>query len=224
MMATLSGRLDGSKIVFDSNRSGDPEIYVMNANGSNQTSLTVGPDFDADFSPDGSKIVFSSTRDGDEEIYVMNADGSNQTRLIFEPGNDGGADWQRVPVPPACGAAEASPTHLWPPNHELLAVQIVGVSDPASLNLTLTVTGVTQDEPVEGPGDGHTSPDAVVQGQELRLRAERAGTGNGRVYQVTFNADDGVGGTCTGTVKVGVPHDRHSTAVDDGQLYDSLEP
>jgi hypothetical protein len=38
------------------------------------------------------------------------------------------------------------------------------------------------------------------------LRAERSGKGNGRVYQVDFTADDGQGGSCTGSVNVGVPH------------------
>jgi len=40
---------------------------------------------------------------------------------------------------------------------------------------------------------------------KVLLRAERAGTGNGRVYQVSFFADDGRGGTCTGTGGVTVP-------------------
>ena len=58
------------------------------------------------------------------------------------------------------------------------------------------------------------------------VRAERAGTprapGDGRVYHVAFTAADGNGGTCTGTVKVGVPHDqRGRAAVDGGPLYDS---
>lgn len=71
------------KIAFSTTRDGNSEIYVMNADGSNQTRLTVDPAIDADpgWSPDGSRLVFASTRDGNEEIYVMNADGSNQTRL-----------------------------------------------------------------------------------------------------------------------------------------------
>ncbi|MBI3990275.1 MAG: hypothetical protein HY347_11745 [candidate division NC10 bacterium] len=74
-------------------------------------------------------------------------------------------------------------------------------------------------------GAGDTSPDAVLQGDQVLLRAERAGTGNGRVYQVTFTADDHISGSCTGTVTVCVPHDRRDPfCVDDGQLYNSLQP
>lgn len=84
---------------------------------------------------------------------------------------------------------------------------------------------MTQAEPVNGLGDGHTSPDAVIQGNSVLLRAERAGSGNGRVYQVTFTADDGFGGSCTGAVAVCVPHDRGTAGcVDGGQLYDSTRP
>jgi TolB protein len=74
---------DGSKLAFQSNRTGKFQIYVMNADGTNVVRLTnnAGVDVGPHFSPDGSKIVFSSERDGSPEIYVMNADGSKQTRL-----------------------------------------------------------------------------------------------------------------------------------------------
>src|SRR2546425_8525705 len=70
-------------IAFVSERDGNAEIYVMNADGSNPTRLTNNPAADVDpaSSPDGTKIAFASNRDGDYTIYVMNADGSNPRRL-----------------------------------------------------------------------------------------------------------------------------------------------
>jgi len=71
------------KIAFQSFRDGESEIYVMDANGSNQTNLTnnVAGDFHPAWSPNGTKIAFTSERDGNDEIYVMDANGANQTRL-----------------------------------------------------------------------------------------------------------------------------------------------
>jgi len=125
---------------------------------------------------------------------------------------------------PVCTAAQPSQPVLWTPNHKLIGVQILGVTDQDNLSTTIAVTSVTQDEPLNGLGDGDTSPDAVIQGQGVLLRAERAGGGNGRVYQVTFTATDSKGGTCNGTMTVSVPLDKQGTAVDNGQIYNSLQP
>jgi hypothetical protein len=53
------------------------------------------------------------------------------------------------------------------------------------------------------------------------VRAERVGSGNGRVYHVSFTATDELGLSCSGEVTVGVPRSRHGTPVDDGALFDS---
>jgi hypothetical protein len=127
-------------------------------------------------------------------------------------------------APPACDLARPSVAMLWPPNHKLVPITINGVTDPEIGTVTIRILGVTQDEPTNGLGDGDTPTDAVVQGGTVLLRAERAGGGNGRVYRITFEADDGVGGICTGSVTVCVPHDKRSgaTCIDNGQSYDSL--
>ncbi len=80
-----------TKIAFVSDRDGNVEIYVMNADGSEQINLTNNPasDWFPSWSPDGKKIVFNSDRDGNYEFYVMNADGSEQKRLT----NNRAYDW-----------------------------------------------------------------------------------------------------------------------------------
>ena len=72
-----------SRIAFTSYRDGNFEIYVMDADGSNQIRFTNNPASDTSpaWSPDGSRIAFHSWRNGLPEIYVMDANGSNQTRL-----------------------------------------------------------------------------------------------------------------------------------------------
>lgn len=141
---------------------------------------------------------------------------------------ESGSFTSRVPNnPPVCTSAIAGPGSLWPPNHKLVNVALTGVTDPDEGDtVTTTITGVTQDEPLNGLGDGDTAPDAVISADGgLRLRAERSGTGDGRVYVVAFTAKDSHGATCSGTVNVGaVPHDQRKggAAVDSGQKYNSL--
>lgn len=99
--ATISPK--GDKIVFTSLRDGDPEIYTMNLDGSEQTRLTFEKGYDGGpfFSPDGSKIVFRASRPVTQEqiadyndlvengyvrptaleIFVMDADGKNMKQI-----------------------------------------------------------------------------------------------------------------------------------------------
>ncbi|MBS4097428.1 MAG: hypothetical protein KGZ83_11420 [Sulfuricella sp.] len=137
----------------------------------------------------------------------------NTTQIIESPNQ-----------PPDCGKAAPSMAVLWPPNHKLATVTVRGVTDPDNNPVNIRITGITQDEPVNGLGDGDSAPDGLGIGTgQAQLRAERSGTGNGRVYAVSFTADDGQGGTCSSSVRVGVPHDqgKGAMAVDDGQIYDS---
>ena len=85
-----------NKIVFESTRDLDEEIYSMNADGTNQVNLSQskGPDGYPGWSPDGQKIVFSSKRNGQSrEIYIMNADGSNQINISNHTADDGYPAW-----------------------------------------------------------------------------------------------------------------------------------
>jgi len=127
-------------------------------------------------------------------------------------------------APPDCSAAEPSVDTLWPANHKFVAVDILGVFDPDGDAVTITVDSIWQDEPVNSTGDGNHEPDGTGVGTpSAAVRAERAGGGNGRVYHMSFTAEDGYGGSCTGVVLVGVPKSEGSKGgpVDDGALYDS---
>ena len=92
---------DGRHVVFASQRDGNPEIYMMKADGSNETRLTHDPedDWQARWSPDSTRLAFVSARDGEWEIYLMDvSDGgiagdSQLVRLTDNEVRDGFPDW-----------------------------------------------------------------------------------------------------------------------------------
>ncbi len=74
---------DGTKIAFVSDRAGNRDVFVMNADGSSPTDLTNDPgdDREPNWSPSGTSIAFTSNRSGTDSIWTMNADGSSPTML-----------------------------------------------------------------------------------------------------------------------------------------------
>ena len=98
-VASPTSQLDLSsppgRMAFVSDRDGNWNIYVMNADGSGVTRLTNdhAADLAPSWSPDGQRIAFVSDRDGNSGIYVMNADGSGVTRLTNEHAADLAPSW-----------------------------------------------------------------------------------------------------------------------------------
>jgi hypothetical protein len=108
----------------------------------------------------------------------------------------------------------ADPSVLWPPNHELVAVNVTATVDGTAVN-GFTLTSATSSEPddAKGGGDGNTTGD--IAGWDVGtgdtsgfLRAERDGSGPGRVYTLTYAGTDRAGNALTCTATVTVPHDR----------------
>ena len=127
-----------------------------------------------------------------------------------------------------CSGATLSPGVIWPPDHKMVALTVVGVttSDPMYMPVTITINGIYQDEPVNALGSGNTAPDGSGVGTSTAwVRAERAGPGTGRIYFITFTAQDAGGATCTtaAPLQAVVPHDQAQPLplVDTGQHWDS---
>jgi hypothetical protein len=106
-------------------------------------------------------------------------------------------------------------TILWPPNHKMVNVSIqANASDNGGGLVTLSAT-VSSNEPEDGLGDGDTSPDWTIPvidpGKGIicrQLRAERSGSGNGRVYTIAIVATDASGNSSRASVEIVVPHDQ----------------
>ena len=87
---------DGTRIAFGSNRSGNMEVWVVNANGTGLRMLTSSPASDTApcWSPTGQEIAFTSSRGGGmPQIWVMDADGLNVRRLTSIGNYNDGCAW-----------------------------------------------------------------------------------------------------------------------------------
>jgi hypothetical protein len=127
-------------------------------------------------------------------------------------------------LPPDVSQAYPSKGTLWPANNKYADITIEGVTDPDD-EFTLAITAITSDESTTAGGK-NKAPDAdpaCIGTDTARIRAERNGNGNGRVYEIIFVATDSMGAQSVGSVKVCVPHDqgKGSGCSDDGQLYDA---
>src|SRR5687767_10544350 len=86
---------DSRRLAFYSERGGDADIYVMDADGRAVRRLTSDKADEGypSWSSDGRTITFDSDRAGNFEIFAMNADGSNVRRLTNHPARDVSAAW-----------------------------------------------------------------------------------------------------------------------------------
>ncbi len=86
---------DGKWLAFDSNRSGNQDIYKMPVGGGELEKLTTHPsdDFIPSWSPDGKEIVFYSFRKGNRDIHLMTADGGSIRQLTDDPAQERYPDW-----------------------------------------------------------------------------------------------------------------------------------
>jgi len=134
----------------------------------------------------------------------------------FSNGFPGGFGLLSLTVFPAkncCPAAvisgvSATPDILWPANHKFVDVTInYSVTEPCPSTCVLTVS---TNQPINGTGDGNTSPDwQVIDAHHVVLRAERDGNASDRIYSITITCTNDTNKlSTTKTVKVSVPHDQ----------------
>jgi hypothetical protein len=110
-------------------------------------------------------------------------------------------------TPPSCSVS-MTPTAIWPPNHKMVpVVASVTVNDDLSGPAGFRLTGLSTNE---GSSANEIAGFVVgAQSTNGQLLADRNGTGSGRVYTFTYQAQDQAGNTsspCAGTVTV--PHNR----------------
>jgi dipeptidyl aminopeptidase/acylaminoacyl peptidase len=86
---------DGAQIVFRSNRDGEPDVWVMDADGTDARQVADDPADERypSFSPDGTRIAFTSTRDGDTDLYTIARDGGAAQKLTHNAVYDSAPAW-----------------------------------------------------------------------------------------------------------------------------------
>ena len=108
--------------------------------------------------------------------------------------------------PPTIHSVVADPNRLWPPNHKFIPVTVaVAVTDRCGA--TCSIVEVASNEG-SGRGRGRGSDWRITGDLTLDLRAERLGSGDGRVYTITVACSDPAGNASQGTTVVRVSHDN----------------
>jgi hypothetical protein len=110
-------------------------------------------------------------------------------------------------TPPAIASLDTTPNLLWPPNHRMVPIVVtLSAGDLVTAAPACSLTNVANSEPDNGLGDGDTAGDiGPLAGLGVSLRAERGGTGPGRIYTLTVTCSDGAGNSATKTTTVLVP-------------------
>jgi hypothetical protein len=144
--------------------------------------------------------------------------GSHAVNVVANDGRTTPATCQtsvtiRDTTPPVLNASIRTPI-LWPPNHKLINVGLsAAAEDRCEGALPVTIKVFSNESQTAAPGDGNFSPDATTNPGSLQLRAERSGTGTGRVYVIALQAADISGNTAVACSSVVVPHDRSASSV-----------
>ena len=194
------------------------DIIVMASDGYNKTFSSVD-------TVRSTGYILANTLNG---YHIPEADASWPLRLLGDdvPKKDNVKKVSDIILnfKPNVSMAYPSQESLWPVNKDYVNVTIEGVTDPYD-EVTISIISITSDEPTTAGGKNQ-APDAdpsCIGTDTARIRAERIGSGNGRVYEISFVATDSMGVSMEGTVNVFVPHDQGmvSECIDDGQMYDA---
>ena len=167
------------------------QATVTNIVGAGVTTNGVTLSYTNQFSDGTNEVVFSVTDDGTNFVTCSS--------LVIVQDT----------TPPTIESITATPSLLWPPNHKMKPIRLRVRAQDVAGPVEWRVTSIESNEPVDGRGDGSTSPDWTINApHKAWVRAERAGPGNGRIYTINIEASDDSNNSTNGNVKVYVPHDR----------------
>jgi hypothetical protein len=191
----------GGEVELDGTGSNDPD------NG--PVALTFNWHFVS--TPHTSTLTDADIMDGTAALASFEPDVEGSYVLQLEVFDGVASDFDNVLVRITCVQdVTAQPNTLWPPNHKMVPVTVsVAVSDMCTEAPACQIFSVRSDEPVNGLGDGDTAPDWKMTGDlTVNLRAERSGTGVGRVFSFGVRCTETDDHSTIKTTTVTVPHSR----------------
>ena len=210
---TFGPRMDASTgldpraiLTGDFNFDGDLDLIVANFL-SNTLSILPGTDNTLQFGP--ALTLFSLDRpialaaghfdiDCRLDLALLTADNETLTTLV-----NGSPNFRLDLVD-----LQPSTNVLWPPNHKMVDVT-VSYSVTNSCGAPTCTLSIASNEPINGPGEGDSAPDwEIIDAHRLRLRAERAAKGSGRIYTITVTCSDTSGSSVSRAVTVAVPKNQ----------------
>ncbi|MEN8006463.1 MAG: M12 family metallopeptidase [Candidatus Krumholzibacteriota bacterium] len=200
--------------------------FIDEADGDCCIQVTVADIDDGSYDPDGAGDVVSlciTELDGmpvdcEQSVEVCEVGNHTVTLTITdECGETSSCDATVtvIDVTPPTMTIDLNRNVLWPPNHKMVDILVTVTSeDNCDDDPAIALVSVVSNEPDDGLGDGHTSPDIMITDDfTIQLRSERLGGGDGRYYTLTYSATDFSGNQTIGEVFVTVPHDQSGTAL-----------
>ena len=162
---------------------------------------------DGSYDPDGDPVSFALIPAGPFGL------GSNFVTLIVTDSQDQSSSCSSIltvvdRTAPTIRGGSASPSILWPPNHKMVDV-VVDYETWDACGAVRNELQVVCNENPDTLGAGNASPDIeIIDAHHVRLRAERSGGGNGRIYTINTTCTDASGNVAQKSVIVTVPHSQ----------------
>ncbi len=157
--------IDTTRVAFASDRDGNSEIYVINADGSGQLRLTTNAATDTDpaLSADGSTVAFVSDRDGDAEIFLISADGTGAPEKLTDN-----------------AAADQSP--VFSPDGDTVIFTSDRDGDDEIYAIDADGTGAVN---LTGDPADDRDPSLAADGSAIVFQSDRSAAGNGDIYSMS---------------------------------------
>ena len=202
----------------------------LDLDASGQATLAPAQVDDGSSDPDGDPITLSL----DRTTFDCDDLGPQTVTLTVTDDNGASASCPATvtvkDVTPPTLSVSASLSSLWPPNHKYHTITLtITANDACDLSPAISAVVVSSEpDEAKGNGDGDTTGDIKVMttgggillssndvpevpwkpGEQLELRAERDGKGDGRVYSITVTAKDASGNKTTANEEIAVTHDK----------------